>query len=662
MHFQPVPGWFVSWGTGPFWWHAFSDAVIGCSSCCIAAALVALLVKRPEVGRATLIAVSAAGAFCCALAHLLPLITLQSASGWTEVAGHVCTALLSAAAALTVWPLVLRVADSPSPAKLLAINDELSRLQASTAESNRGLLMAEQLAHIGHWRVSQPDGHLTWSDEVFRIYGLPNTGAAPSLDAAFAAYHPDDRETVRRNFEIALVDQSRYEFESRLCRPNGEVRHVRSRGEVQVDASGQPICISGVFMDITAQKQAEADKMVATEKLAAAQRMEVLGRLAGGVAHDINNVLQTIATASGLIGKRADEPAEVTRLNRLIGKTADRAGAVVNRLLAFARRSELHAAHIDVAALLASLKDVLNHTLGGSVRVALEIDPGLPPLWADHHQLETVLVNLATNARDAMPRGGIITLAASAEYRDERSPLQPGLGAGAFVRLSVTDDGMGMDEAILARAVEPFYTTKPRGKGTGLGLSMASGFAEQSGGALGLRSAPGDGTCVTIWLPQNNPAQSITIEPQAPAHPRLSILPETFVLLVDDEADLRALMAEELIECGFAVLQAGSSRDALDMLASGETVDVLVTDLSMPGLDGVGLIEAAQQHRRGLPAILLTGHAHDDARLNANHRAEGRYTLLTKPIRASELIAHVVRLLGSAPHSVEPAPQDVLAA
>ena len=606
-----IPNWLAAWGTGVPWWHAMASAVD---------------VLPPE---------------------------------WAGVAGEMCAALLWAGAACAVWPLTRSLADAPSAARLMAVNAELSRLQASTAESNRSLIMAEQLAQLGHWRVSLPDRRLTWSDEVFRIYGLPSNGSLPDLDSAFAAYMPDDRERVRQNFERVIDSRGSYELESRIMRPNGEVRDVRARGGVQVGADGEPTAVFGVFIDITAQKQAEAETIVAREKLAAAQRMETLGQLAGGVAHDINNVLQTIAIASGLIEKRVAQPAEVARLNRLIGRTTDRASAVVNRLLAFARRSELRSAHLDVNALLTSLTEVLNHTLGGAVSVALRINPAIPPLWADAGQLETVLVNLATNARDAMPLGGTITLTAAPEHWDGSTAHPAGLPPGAYVRLSVADEGVGMDEATLARAVEPFYTTKARGKGTGLGLSMASGFAAQSGGLLTLQSTPGAGTCVTIWLPQNPALGQPGAAPGAAA--RLAILPQTFVLLVDDEPIMRELMAEELAERGLAVLQAPSAQAALELLAAGETVDLLVTDLSMPGMDGVSLIEAAQRHRRGLPAILLTGHAHDNARLAAHGSADCSYTLLAKPIRASELAAHVVRLLGTSPAAPAPAMAETTA-
>ena len=653
-----IPNWLGGWGMSVPWWHASASAVIAGACCCLAGTLLLVPHERPRMGHARRIRGMAALILICGLAHGLALTSLLPPS-WAGLAGDLCTALLCAGAACVAWPLALRIADAPSAARLMAINAELSRLHVRTAESNRSLILAEQLAQLGHWRVSLPDRQLTWSDEVFHIYGLANTGASPDLEAAFAAYLPEDRERVRQNFERVIAAQGTYQIDSRIMRPSGKVRDVRARGEVQVGLDGEPAAVFGVFMDITDQKRADAEKIVAREKLAAAQRMETLGQLAGGVAHDINNVLQTIAIASGLIEKRAAQPAEVTRLNRLIGRTTDRASAVVNRLLAFARRSELRSAHLDVSALLTSLAEVLNHTLGGAVSVVLRVDPAIPPLWADASQLETVLVNLATNARDAMPLGGTITLTAAAEHWDARVPHPVGLPPGAYVRLCVTDEGVGMDEATLARAIEPFYTTKARGKGTGLGLSMASGFAAQSGGLLSLRSTPGVGTSVTIWLPQNPGHAQPNVAPAAAG--RLAILPQTFVLLVDDEPIMRELMAEELAERGFAVLQAASGQAALELLSAGETVDLLITDLSMPGMDGVSLIEAAQHHRRGLGAILLTGHAHDNARLAAHGSADCSYTLLTKPIRASELAAHVVRLLGTAPAAPAPASAPALA-
>ncbi len=640
---------------GLAWPHGLADALDACACFCLGGALLLVPVGRRRTGRAPAIRAVAVLVLACSLAHGMALTQLLP-PGWAGPAADMVTALLWAGAACVAWPLSLRMVDAPSSARLMAINAELGRLQASTAESNRSLMMAEHLAQLGHWRVSLPDRQVTWSDEVFRIYGLHETGYLPNLDTAIDAYVPEDRERVRQNFERVIAARGSYELDARIMRPNGEIREVRARGEVQVGADGEPASVFGVFLDITAQKQADAEKTAACEKLAAAQRMETLGQLAGGVAHDVNNVLQTIAVASGLIDQRAEQPAEVLRLNRLIGRTTDRAGAVVNRLLAFARRSELRAAHLDVNPLLISLAEVLNHTLGGAVSVVLQIDPISPHLWTDAGQLETVLVNLATNARDAMPLGGTITLAASVEWCDSRTPHHRGLGPGSYVRLSVTDEGTGMDEATLARAVEPFYTTKARGKGTGLGLSMASGFAAQSGGLLSLQSRVGVGTSVTIWLPQK-PTHAQADAATSAGVGRLAILPQTFVLLVDDEPILRELVAEELAERGFAVLQASGAQAALELFAAGETVDLLVTDLSMPGMDGVSLIEAAQRHRTGLPAILLTGHAHDNARLSAHGAADCKYTLLTKPIRASELAAHVVRLLGTAP----PAPALAMA-
>ncbi len=227
---DPLDHWAASFG----WWHALSDTVIGVACCCIAAALLALRIKRPEVGRARLIVWFAVCVLACGVSHLLAHAPLLVPAGLAEAVGHLCLALLSTGAAVAVWPLVLRVADAPSPARLLAINEELSRLQASTAQSNRWLVMAEQLAQIGHWRVSLPDQRVSWSDEVFRIHGLP-TGDAPALNAAFAAYHPDDQDGVAAAFRTDDGDCGQLRIRSEAVSPGRRdpSRAIEGRGSAR---------------------------------------------------------------------------------------------------------------------------------------------------------------------------------------------------------------------------------------------------------------------------------------------------------------------------------------------------------------------------------------------------------------------------------------------
>ncbi len=394
-----------------------------------------------------------------------------------------------------------------------------------------------------------------------------------------------------------------------------------------------------VRAEVAAREEAQA-------RLAQAQRMEALGQLAGGVAHDFNNVLQGLAGAIQIIRKRAGNAEAVTRLAGMMAESAERGAAITRRLLAFARRVELRAEAIDGTGLLADLHEMLIHTLGRGIAVIIAVEPELPPLWADRGQLETVLVNLATNARDAMPEGGTLTLRAVAKQVGEAHPAE--LAAGLYVQLSVIDTGIGMDAATQARAAEPFFTTKPVGQGTGLGLAMARGFAEQSGGALTIDSACGRGTTITLWLPQAD--SQLAVAPREPAADTLPA-PAATVLLVDDEMLVRRVLAEQLADAGFIVQQADGGAMALAMLADAAVPDVLVTDLAMPGMDGVALIRAVQDRYPRLPAVLLTGYAGLGAATAAGAAIDGTFDLLRKPVSATQLADRIATLLqgGMAP-------------
>lgn len=255
--------------------------------------------------------------------------------------------------------------------------------------------------------------------------------------------------------------------------------------------------------------------------------------------------------------------------------------------------------------MLDNLRDILVLALGASIQVLTDVAPNVPSLLADRAQLQTVLVNLAVNARDAMPVGGTLHVTAHAEVVAGAHAVLTGVGT--YVRLDLTDTGAGMTAAILARASEPFFTTKPTGQGTGLGLAMASGFAQQSGGGFALRSAPGQGTTVTLWFPQAGTAADADVSTEATAEPRPARAGR--VLVVDDDAMVRAVVAGHLKDSGYDIAEASNGLDALARLDDGEVVDLLVTDFSMPGMNGLMLIEEARRRLPGLPALLLTGYA-----------------------------------------------------
>ena len=465
--------------------------------------------------------------------------------------------------------------------------------------------------------------------------------------------HLDDQDRHQAGHARMLATGEPFVIEKRLVRPDESHVWVISHMSVTHDAQGRPQHIIAAVQDISHRRAAEAamhamnatleqrvaeavaERVRVEESLRQSQRMEALGQLAGGVAHDFNNVLQAIAGGARLIQRRPDNPDSVRRLAGLVVDAADRGASVTRRLLSFARRGSLQPGPVDAAALLDDLREMLARTLGSGITVQAGAEPDLPPMLADKGGLETVLVNLATNARDAMldeaglPGAGPNRVSLHAALDDDA----PGLPPGRYVRLDVADTGPGMDGDTLAHAAEPFFTTKPRGRGTGLGLSVARGFAEQSGGLLAIQSLPGQGTTVQIWLP----AMAATA---APARPDV----RPVVVLVDDDVEVRDILADTLASRGCRVFGYGDAAAALARI-SEDAPDLLISDLSMPGTDGMTLIRQARLLRPGLPAILLTGHSGPELETAVAKMAGGRVILVQKPVQGRELATHMTALL-----------------
>jgi PAS domain S-box-containing protein len=396
---------------------------------------------------------------------------------------------------------------------------------------------------------------------------------------------------------------------------------------------GDIVAIVPEAIETTERHQAE-------EALRQSQKLEAMGQLTGGVAHDFNNLLTPIIGSLDMLNRRG---LGGQREQRLIGaalQSAERAKTLVQRLLAFARRQPLQPTAVDVASLVTGMAELVASTTGPQIKVVVEIQDDLPAAMGDPNQLEMAILNLAVNARDAMPDGGTLRISAISELVAPRHRSK--LKAGPYVRLSVADTGAGMDNATLARAIEPFFSTKGVGKGTGLGLSMVHGLASQLGGAMSLSSKLGLGTNVELWLPvSSDPATALPVTGET--------APETTAagtaLLVDDEDVVRMSTADMLTELGYEVFEAPSAEEAMRLFNSGIRFDVLITDHLMAGMTGVDLARAIRDRRPDTPVLIVSGYA----------EAEGvapDLPRLTKPFRLPELAASIAQLTSDTAVSV----------
>ncbi|MBO9756766.1 ATP-binding protein [Xanthomonas phaseoli] len=377
-----------------------------------------------------------------------------------------------------------------------------------------------------------------------------------------------------------------------------------------------------------------------------AQKMEAVGQLTGGIAHDFNNMLTGILSALDLARLRIDQ-GRTEGLGRFLdvaSASALRAAALTQRLLAFSRRQSLQARDLQLNDLVVSLQELLARTLGESVRLEIDLCAELPQAYVDENQLESALINLAINARDAMPDGGQLRIA-TRQLQVEDQPLELGRGIalapGNYVVVSVADTGTGMPADVLERVFEPFYTTKPIGQGTGLGMSMIYGFMQQSNGQVWVESQPGTGTTVSLYLPAGVAAQ--TAVPQTQSDAVLAGQGQQ-VLVVEDDEQLRLLVTELLSELGYQADVVADADAALPILASPRRIDLLVTDVGLPGLNGRQLAEIARQSRRDLPVIFMTGYA-ETARDRGEFLGEGM-SMIAKPFTLGEFSGKLHDVLG----------------
>ena len=644
-------------------------------------------------------------------------------------------------------------------------NNQLADTNTRLADANIQLSEAQRLANLGNWSWDIAKNRITWSEQLYGIYGVGRGEFGGTFADFLTLIHPDDRAHVQTSLTHALKTGSDFSHEERIIRGDGSVRHLHSVGEVIRDKDGNAIRMLGVCLDVTERKEAEtalreseqsvrmlltgvrdyaiymldvdghvrswnagaeqikgysadeivgqhfrkfyteedraqhvpenalvaavrdgkyetegwlvrkdgsrfyANELIETirddagevagfakitrditaqheaqvaldetrEQLAQAQKMDALGQLTGGIAHDFNNLLMIVSGYAQILQRRLSEPKEVQAVEA-IRAAASRGEKLTRQLLTFSRRQQLMPVLVDLHAHIGAVRDMLAPSLRGNIELVVDIEDQIWPVEVDLGELELALVNIAVNARDAMPEGGKITLQA------RNVVLKPGSAAGAlegdFVALAIIDTGVGMPLDVLQKVFEPFYTTKPVGKGTGLGLSQVHGFANQSGGAVTVASKPGRGTVVTVYLPR---AQTEMATEQggggAPERDRV----QGTVLVVEDSRDVADVTSALLEQLGYRVVRAENAAEALRHLQQGIKFNLLFSDIVMPGpMDGLALAEVCREQFPDLPVLLTSGFS------DAAQAADGRFDILRKPFELSVLQRAIEEVIGDA--------------
>ncbi len=523
---------------------------------------------------------------------------------------------------------------------LAAVATEREEARETIRERGAHLDEVEGIAHLGSWELDVTSGRRIWSDEIYRILGMEPQASEATYEGFIEAVHPDDRPAVHAIYFDALREgKDNFEIEHRVVRKgSGEVRHVYERCEHLRDAGGEVTRSVGIMQDVTERRKAQEEREKLQEQLIAAQKMEAVGRLAGGVAHDFNNMLGVIlghtdlALLQGGISEKAR--AHLTEIRT----ASERSARLTQQLLAFARRQTIAPRVLDLNESVAGLLKMLRRLLGEDVDLAWVPGGNLCKVKMDPSQLDQILANLCVNARDAIPGVGKITIETKNVTFDESSSAgRPDLTPGQFVMLRVSDNGTGMGEDVLEHLFEPFFTTKGVGKGTGLGLATVYGIVKQNNGFIEVQSAPGVGTTFEIYIPS---CAGQTTERGVPAGPQSPRGSGETVLLVEDEAAILDLGKVMLEGMGYTVLGADTPDRAIRLAEThAGAIHLLITDVVLPGMDGKDLAERLRRARPGIKCLFMSGYTSDV--IAPRGVLEEGVHFIQKPFSTEELAAKV---------------------
>nr|KIS30923.1 hypothetical protein TQ38_20215 [Novosphingobium sp. P6W] len=608
---------------------------------------------------------------------------------WFEIYGHVAktgepTNFENYAEAFKRWFDVrtVRVGDPADRQIAILFNDVTERrgaqerLRASEAlareNAERVQLALGAGAIIGTWHWDLPSDQFTFDEPFAAAFGLdPALGRSGiPLAQIVATVHPDDQQGLSDAINEVVARGGHYAHQYRVRRTDGRYYWIEANGRVDHAPDGTPLSFPGVVIDVEARRAVEAERdralaalrslnenleqrvaertaelMDAEEKLRQSQKMEAVGQLTGGLAHDFNNLLAGISGSLELMGKRIDQ-GRLTEIDKYMAAAqgaSRRAAALTHRLLAFSRRQTLDPRSTNVEALVDGMIDLIQRTVGPEIHIETRATAQLCSALVDASQLENALLNLCINARDAMPGGGRIAIEMTNQSLDRQTALAYEIPAGDYLSLSVSDTGTGMPPDVIARVFEPFYTTKPIGQGTGLGLSMIYGFVQQSGGQIRIHSSVGQGTTVRLYLPRHD-GDAISGEQVMPEAPVDIGRAEETVLVVDDEPTVRLLVADTLRDLGYTVIEAVDGNAGLQILRSNTGLDLLITDVGLPGgLNGRQMADAGRLLRPDLKTLFITGYAENA--VFGEGRLEANMQILTKPFAVDVLAVRIREML-----------------
>ena len=524
------------------------------------------------------------------------------------------------------------------------------------AASESSLVEAQAISHIGSFSWNMNTNQWSWSDEEYWLFGFEPGSVSPNLEAMLAAVHPDDREWVSRKRLGCIENEEPFDADFRVVLPDGSIRWIHGTAETAIE-NGVAVRRIGVHQDITARKEAELDQRMAAQEnerlevqLRKAHKMEAVGRLAGGVAHDFNNILAVVLNYAEFVAESLGEDHEGQADLKQIIKAGERGAELVHQLLAFSRQEVIQPTVIDLNDVVAGMAMLLSRSVGEEIELEVDSTPDLAKTKADFGQLEQILMNLVMNARDSMPDGGRIKIATCTADLDIGERV--GLTAGRYVCLTVTDTGRGIAPETLEHIFEPFFTTKARGEGTGLGLATVYGIVQQAQGGIYAESEVGVMTAFHVYLPVTDEEITVPIEHWSP-----EVVDRATILVVEDEAPVRELIGRILRREGFDVVDVGSGAEAVAICSVVPCkIDLLLTDVVMPHMSGPALRDIVQPLYPDMKVLFMSGYT--DELIAKRGVLDAGDSLLNKPFNSHQLLARVRQSL----HQDEPLSSEIVEA